>query len=169
MAEPFLGEIRVFPFPFAPKGWALCQGQTLSIAQNAALFSLLGTNYGGDGKSTFKLPDLSGRLAFPMNYSSARFGETGGEYQHTLTLTELPIHTHTVMADDNAGSQPAPFVRSGNTWAASSNNPYSDNVNNTANANAVTLNGGGQTHENMQPYAVLNFCIALMGLYPQKP
>ena len=141
----------------------------MQIMQSTALFSLLNNNYGGDGITTFKLPDLSGRLALPMNYSGARFGETGGEYQHTLNPLELPPHTHTVMADDNVGTQPAPAARSGYAWAASSNNPYSTSANNTANINAVTTSGGGQGHGNMQPYTVLNFCIALTGLYPQRP
>ncbi len=168
MAEPFVGEIRMYSFQFAPQGWALCQGQTLTIVQNAALFSLLGTYYGGDGKSTFMLPDLRGRLALPMNYLSPHFGETGGEYRHTLNLLELPAHTHTVLADDNTGTMAMPVTKVGYAWAASSNNPYSAAANNAANLNAIAASGGGREHENMQPYIVLNFCIALMGIYPPR-
>jgi microcystin-dependent protein len=163
MAEPFLSEIRIMSFVFAPKGWALCNGQLLPINQNQALFSLLGPTFGGDGRVNFALPDLRGRV--PIHVGSGHIlGERGGEQAHTLSIAELPTHTHVVNA---------------NTGVASTDNPMNglparatvDTYGSAASLNAmnpgVVLNvGGSQAHLNMQPFLTLSFCIALQGIFP---
>ncbi len=171
MGEPFLSEIRIFSFNYAPRGWAMCNGQLLPINQNQALFSLLGTTYGGNGQTTFALPNLQGRV--PNHFGSGHFlGEVGGEVAHTLTMSELPTHTHllssnlaVVGASVNA-TQGAP---TGNFWANDGKAHYSTSPPNSAmGAGAVTNVGGSQAHNNMQPYLVLNFCIALVGIFPSQ-
>jgi len=164
MAEPFLSEIRIFSFNFAPKGWALCNGQLLPINQNQALFSLLGTTYGGDGQVNFALPDLQSRS--PIHVGNHTLGERGGEQAHTLILSEMPTHTHAAACNSAIGDKPAPAA---NFWASTTANPYSSNAPN-ANMNpaAVTNVGGSQAHLNMSPYLVLNFCIALQGIFPSR-
>jgi microcystin-dependent protein len=164
MAEPFLSEIRIMSFVFAPKGWALCNGQLLPINQNQPLFSLLGTTFGGDGRVNFALPDLRGRT--PIHVGSGHtLGERGGEQAHTLSIAELPTHTHVLNATSNNAAQPIP---TGNLLSRSAPvNPY---IGATALgamiAGTVTNTGGSQAHLNMQPFLTLSFCIALQGIFP---
>lgn len=164
MAEPFLSEIRLFSFDFPPKGWGLCNGQLLLINQNQALFSLLGTTYGGDGRLNFALPDLRGRVPvhFGGNFS---LGQRGGEQAHTLSISELPTHTHTVAASN----QPA-NTRIGYPPARSSGiNGYTTaDATGTMNALSVGNVGGSQAHLNMAPFLTINFCIALQGIFPSQ-
>jgi len=164
MGEPFLSEIRIMSFDFAPKGWAACNGQLLPINQNQALFSLLGTTYGGNGVTTFALPDLRGRLAIHEG-SGHSLGERGGEQAHTLSISELPQHLHRLNASSAAANTPVPTgdlpaVTGGNQiyGAASNLTPFESGT--------VTTVGGSQAHENMQPFLTLNFCIALQGIFP---
>ncbi|MRR11824.1 phage tail protein [bacterium] len=163
MAEPFLSEIRVMSFVFAPKGWALCNGQLLPINQNQALFSLLGTTFGGNGQTTFALPDLRGRT--PIHVGSGHtLGETGGEQAHTLSIAELPTHVHVAQATTLEGDTPVP---AGNVLADSPSQLYAAASGVTAlGASTVTNTGGSQAHLNMQPFLTLSFCIALQGIFP---
>lgn len=164
MAEPFLSEIRMMSFGFAPKGWATCDGQLLPINQNQALFSLLGTTFGGDGRVNFGLPDFRSRT--PIHVGSGHtLGERGGEQSHTLSISEIPTHTHSAMAGSANGTQLTP---SGNLLAGSPNQLYHAADNNLTALNAATLGnvGGSQAHLNMQPFLVINFCIALQGIFP---
>ncbi|MCM2313945.1 MAG: tail fiber protein [Thermoanaerobaculia bacterium] len=162
MAEPFLSEIRVMSFVFAPKGWALCNGQLLPINQNQGLFSLLGTTFGGDGRVNFALPDLRGRT--PIHVGSGHtLGERGGEPAHTLSIAELPTHTHVFNASQANADAPTP----GNSVFGTSNNMYAAPSNLTAvNSGTITNTGGSQAHLNMQPFLTLSFCIALQGIFP---
>lgn len=168
MATPFIGEIKIFSFDYPPKGWAACSGQLLSIAQNQALFSILGTTYGGDGRTTFGLPDLRGRVPIhfgsPSYGGSVALGQKGGEENHTLIVGEMPSHSHTP-----AGSNAAPNANTpvGNFWAQAGNG-YSTTANGTMAANAVGNNGGGAGHENRSPYLALTVCIALTGIFPPR-
>jgi microcystin-dependent protein len=164
MAEPFLSEIRMMSFVFAPKGWALCNGQLLPINQNQALFSLLGTTFGGDGRVNFALPDLRGRT--PIHVGSAHsLGERGGEQAHTLSIGELPTHTHVFNASQSNASGPVPT----NNMFGTSNNMYAGASNLVAiNAGTITNVGGSQAHLNMQPFLTLSFCIALQGIFPSQ-
>ena len=166
MAEPFLSEIRIMSFSFAPKGWALCDGQLLPINQNQGLFSLLGTTYGGDGRVNFGLPDLRSRVPIHMG-SGHTLGEKGGEQAHTLSISEIPTHTHAMNATSDNGDL---IIASGNQLAGSPSQLYQAPDNNLAamNAGSVTSIGGSQAHENMQPYLVLNFSIALQGIFPSQ-
>jgi microcystin-dependent protein len=163
MAEPFLSEIRLFSFDFAPRGWAQCNGQLLPINQNQALFSLLGTTFGGDGRVNFALPDLRART--PIHVGSGHtLGERGGEQAHTLSIAELPTHTHVLQASSSNADRAAP---NGNMLARTLNNAYNDPLNLAAmNAGTLTNVGGSQAHLNMQPFLTLNFCIALTGIFP---
>lgn len=174
MPEPFLSEIKIFSCNFAPKGWALCNGQLLPINQNQALFSLLGTTYGGNGQTTFALPDLRDRV--PSHTGNGHtLGERGGEQAHTLTISELPTHNHSFTANTAVvgavanANQGAP---GGNYWANSGKSAYSTpDPNNPINTGAmspqaVSSVGGSQPHLNMQPFLALNFCIALQGIFP---
>ena len=159
--DPFLGEIRLFSMNYNPQGWALCNGQFLPINQNQALFALLGTNFGGNGQTTFALPDLRARI--PIGVASGHtLGETGGEAVHTLSLAELPTHTHTVNVSSAAGTTATP---TGNYLAAAAN-AYGDPSVSPVAVPIVTSTGGAQPHENRQPFLVLNFCIALVGIFP---
>src|SRR5665213_211229 len=179
MSEPFLAQIALFPFNFAPTGWALCNGQLLSITQNTALFSLLGTNYGGDGRSTFGLPNLQGSVPVGAgqgpglgNYD---LGEPGGTPDITLLTSEMPIHTHFANATIDRGNT---TVATGNVPASgAAGTPqkptvakiYSSNAPNAQlNPSALGVAGGSQPHNNMQPYLTLNFCIALQGIFPAR-
>ena len=166
MAEPFLSEIRIMSFGFAPKGWALCNGQLLAINQNQALFSLLGTNYGGDGRVSFGLPNLQGRVPIHMG-SGFPLGQTGGEQSHTLSISEMPTHVHTLMATKNTGTQPVPVDAYSGVAAEQ---PYLPPDNNLAALNSASISnvGGSQAHLNMQPFLVLNFSIALQGVFPSQ-
>jgi microcystin-dependent protein len=173
VADPFVAEIRIFPFNFPPTGWALCDGQLLPISQNTALFSLLGTTYGGDGKSNFALPDLQGRT--PMHpgqgpgLSLHDLGETGGSQTVTLLESEMPVHLHGFRGTNTAGDNPAP---GGNIVARPGNsNIYQQNSTSNIVAMAPAAlppAGGDQPHNNMQPYLTLTFCIALQGVFPPR-
>lgn len=171
MSDPFIGEIRMAGFNFAPNGWALCQGQLLSIAQNTALFALLGTQYGGNGQTTFGLPDLRGRL--PIHYGqgpglSQRFiGEVFGEEQVTLTPTQIPGHSHTLVAASDGVRSTAP---AGNLLASGEADLYSrDSAAPVAMAaTSIGPAGGSQPHGNLQPYLCMNFIIALTGIFPPR-
>jgi len=170
MADPFLGQIGVFSFAFAPKGWAFCNGQILSIAQNQALFSLLGTTYGGDGITTFALPNLQSRAANSSGQgpglSNYALGQVGGEVGHSLITAEIASHAHGGQpASDTSQLSPqahywAPNTQGNATYAASGGGNVS--------VNAVGLAGQNQPHNNMQPNLPLNFCIALVGVFPSR-
>jgi microcystin-dependent protein len=167
MAEPFLSEIRIMSFEFAPKGWALCNGQLLPINQNQPLFSLLGTTFGGDGRVNFALPDLRGRT--PIHVGSGHtLGERGGEQAHTLSIAELPTHVHVLNASSAVGNNQFPnFNSAGNLLAQDPGNVYGPPNNLQAfNPASVANTGGSQAHLNMQPFLTLNFCIALQGIFP---
>ena len=164
MAEPFLSEIRIFSFVFAPKGWALCNGQLLPINQNQALFSLLGTTYGGDGRVNFALPDLRSRV--PIHVGSGHtLGERGGEQAHTVSIAEMPTHLHLVNASSADGSLATPV---NNYWGSNSERPYSANPANLVamSASGIANTGGSQAHLNLMPSLTLSFCIALQGIFP---
>lgn len=165
MAEPFLGEIRMFSFKFAPQGWAQCNGQLLLINQNQALYSLIGTTFGGDGVRTFALPDLQGKV--PVVPSDViRHGSTGGEEAHVLTIDEMPPHAHEVMA----GAEATTNIAAGNVWATAnaSVTAYHPTANVTMNQAALSASGNSRPHENMQPYTVVQYCIALQGIWPPR-
>lgn len=165
MAEQYVSEIRLFPFNFAPKGWASCDGQLLPIAQNQELFSLLGTNYGGDGQTNFALPDLRGAVGLHGG-GSPTVGTKGGAAQVALTLAQIPSHTHAVTASSNPASVADP---SNAYWAATSQAAYASTSSQSVLApQAIANMGGGQGHENMGPYLALNYCIALTGIYPSR-
>lgn len=163
MSEPFLGEIKIISWNFPPKGWTFCNGQLLPIGQNQALFSILGTTYGGDGRQTFGLPNLQGRSPVHVGNGIA-LGEVGGETSHTLNISELPAHTHVPAGNPGSPSQPGP---GGNVWATNANtNQYATTGGSSMNPACITATGGNQPHENMSPYLVLNFIIALQGIFP---
>lgn len=164
MSTPFLSEIRLMSFNFAPTGWALCNGQILPINQNQALFSLLGTTYGGNGQTTFALPDLRGRV--PIHMGNGHFlGERAGAQAHTLGIAELPSHTHVLNASNENADTPVPTA----AMLASANNTYTQATGLVALAPAsVSSIGGSQAHQNMQPFLTLTFCIALQGIFPSQ-
>jgi len=179
MSTPFMSEIRIMSFNFAPKGWTMCNGQLLPINQNQALFSLLGTTYGGDGRVNFGLPNLQARI--PMHMGSGHtLGEIGGENAHTLNISEMAQHNHlaaaaAVTADQgNPGHQPSATKALAQAHAATGSGPVNVNLYGTGApskvfaANAIGTNGGSQAHENRQPFLVLNFCIALQGIFPSQ-
>ena len=164
MSEPFLGEIKIISWNFPPKGWSFCNGQLLPINQNQALFSLLGTTYGGNGQTTFALPNLQGGT--PVHVGNGfTLGQAGGEQSHTLLLSELPQHTHPAIASSNAADQGAPI---GNFWANGSQSAYTPNPTQQMSPTAVGSVGGAQPHPNMSPYLTLNFVIALQGIFPSR-
>ncbi|EWT02090.1 tail collar protein [Intrasporangium oryzae NRRL B-24470] len=167
MSEPFLGEIKLIAFGYAPKGWAVCNGQLLPINQNQALFSLLGTTYGGDGRVTFALPNLLGRVPLHIGQEISQ-GQSAGEASHTLTVGELPTHAHPVLATDASATTGVPDPLS--MLATSVGSPaYAPAQNLVAmDAGALAPAGGSQPHENRQPYLVLLMCIALQGIFPSR-
>ncbi|MCB1032391.1 MAG: phage tail protein [Acidobacteria bacterium] len=170
MSEPFLAEVRIVGFNFAPRGWAFCDGQILPINQNQSLYSLLGTTYGGDGRTTFALPDLRGRTPIHVGRSDGgqfhELGSKSGEETHTLSANEMPQHDHIAMASSVDGTTPVP---TGDVLAQTPSRIYADPANLVElRAGTVTNVGGSQAHDNMQPYLALNFCIALQGLFPSR-
>lgn len=171
MAEPFLAEIRIVGFNFAPRGWAFCDGQILPINQNQSLYSLLGTTYGGDGRTSFALPDIRGRVPIHVGRSNGgaehREGQKSGEETHTLAVNEIPEHRHELKATSTDANSPIP---SGTHLARSAPNEFYGSPGNLVNmaTNTLTHVGGGQAHNNMQPYLALNYCIALQGLFPSR-
>lgn len=170
MSEPFLAEIRIVGFNFPPRGWAFCDGQILPIAQNQSLYSLLGTTYGGDGRTSFALPDLRGRTPIHVGTSDGSthlLGQRGGEETHTLAGGEIPTHMHEAKASSDTGTTPIP---TGNVLASSAPAELYHGASKLVElkAGTITNTGGGQAHNNMQPYLVLNFCIALQGLFPSR-
>ena len=172
MSEPFLAEMRIFGFNFAPRGWAQCDGQILPISQNQSLYSLLGTTYGGDGRTSFALPDLRGRTAVHEGNLNGAYnlGQKGGEETHVLTVAQIPSHSHPLHAY-SADATVNPNQPQGNLWAKTTAPAYhtlSTSSPAKLNANAVGNAGGGQGHENMEPYTTLNFCIATQGTFPSR-
>lgn len=164
MGTPYLSEIRVVSFNFPPKGWAFCNGQVMAINQNQALFALVGTTYGGDGIQTFALPNLQGRA--PMHVGGGYvLGELSGEVSHTLLATEMPVHTHQALGVSTVAASPSP---SNAAWADSASNPYSPSGNASMAPDCVANQGGSQPHNNMPPYLVINFVIALQGIFPSQ-
>jgi microcystin-dependent protein len=166
MSSPFIGEIRMFAGNFAPVGWSFCQGQLIPIDQNDALFNLIGTTYGGDGQTTFALPDLQSRVPVHVGPGFA-LGQTGGAEAVTLASTQIPAHGHLVQASQDAGTQAGP---SGNVLAASSTVAmYNASApNQSLGPQAVASAGGSQPHDNMQPFLVVNFIISLFGIFPSQ-
>jgi microcystin-dependent protein len=164
MSDPFIAEIKAVSFNYAPRGWALCNGQLLPINQNQALFSILGTTYGGDGRTTFALPDLRGRVPVHIG-GEIPLGVKTGEENHTITPAEMPQHTHRVHASGQHASLDDP---SGAVWAAATNPLYAGGANAVMHPSSVTTVGGSQPHLNLQPYLVINFIIALVGIYPPR-
>ena len=165
MSDQFIGEIRMLPFGFAPKNWALCNGQLMAIAQNQALFSLLGTTYGGNGVQNFALPNLQGRIPIHRSGNYPQ-GNQGGEEAHTLTVNEVPAHTHVVTGSSNGPSQPSPLNGFWPTGGALT--PYASGSDGSAMAGQAVTTVGGQPHENRPPFLVLTFCIALQGIFPSR-
>lgn len=169
MSEPFLAEVRMVGFNFAPRGWAFCDGQILPINQNQSLYSLLGTTYGGDGRTSFALPDMRGRTPLHVGRSEGgaehREGQKSGEETHTLQANEMPNHEHTLRASSLDANQSSP---NGHYPARSlATEPYRDATSLVSMANPYNV-GGGQAHNNMMPYLAVNFCIALQGLFPSR-
>jgi len=169
MADPFVAEIRIFPFNFAPQGWAFCDGQLLPISQNTALFSLLGTFYGGNGMSNFALPDIQGRAVLPQGQGPGLgdhvLGESGGEQTVTLLESEIPAHTHALRgsSEDDDATSPA-----GSYWGGLSQVYAAPAGLEPMDPYALTPTGGDQPHNNMMPFLTLNFCIALQGVFPPR-
>jgi microcystin-dependent protein len=164
MSEPFMSEIRIMSFNFAPQGWAECNGQFMPINQNQALFSLLGTNFGGNGQTTFQLPDFRGRIPMHVLNNSHTLGERGGEVAHTVSIAEMPTHTHLFNVNTGVGTVTNP---NGAVLAKAPGNTYGPPTNLVAmNAAATTNTGGSQPHTNMMPYLTLTFCICLQGFFP---
>lgn len=172
MSDPFLGEIRLFPYDFAPRGWALCDGSVLSIAQNTALFSLLGTIYGGDGQTTFALPDLRGRVAVSSGQapglSDHQLGQLGGDETVMLTTDELPAHSHAMAANSSHGANASPAGKV--PGHSSSGTVYADASDGSRmKSHTIMPTGGNQSHNNVQPYLALSYCIAMEGIFPSRP
>jgi microcystin-dependent protein len=172
MSDAFLGEIKIVSFNFAPKGWAMCNGQFLPINQNQALFSLFGTTYGGNGQTTFALPDFRGRIPHHQG-AGLTMGQAAGESAHTVTMSEMPQHIHIMNASNAAGVLAFPAAGSpvvqANVWATSGQNPYGAPNNLVAmNPASITNTGGSQAHENRQPFLTLTFIVCLVGLFPSQ-
>jgi microcystin-dependent protein len=163
MSSPYLAEIRIFSFNFAPSGWAQCNGQLMLINQNQALFSLLGTTYGGNGTTTFALPNLQGCLPIEAGNGFV-LGQSGGEASHTLIIPEMPQHTHQAVGSSTPANLGNP---TGNLWATG-NAAYNPAANTGMSPAAIAGSGGGQSHENRSPFLTVNFCIALQGIFPSQ-
>lgn len=170
MSQPFIGEITMYSFQFAPQGWAACNGQLLAIAQNQALFAILGTTFGGNGTTNFALPNLQSRV--PLHWGTGvglpnvNLGQAGGTETHTLLTTEMPTHTHQATANSGA-TNAGPAVN--NNWCTEASNAYTVNApTGSMNGTAVGNTGGNQPHNNIQPYLTVNFCIALVGIFPSR-
>ena len=166
MAQPYVGEIRMFAGNFAPAGWMFCEGQLLPISENETLFNLIGTTYGGDGQSTFALPDLRGRL--PIHQGNGFIlAETGGAEEITLTVNQIPSHTHALLGSNNQASSFAPLNQVGGITQLATTTPYTtDNPAVALSPQAVGSVGGSQPHTNFQPYLCINFIISLFGIFP---
>jgi microcystin-dependent protein len=167
MSSPFIGEISVVAFNFPPKGWAFCNGQLLPISQNQALFSLLGTTFGGDGRTTFALPDLRGRTGVHLG-NGFNLGQAFGEENVTLNISEMPAHSHVPACSSAAGTVQG---ATGNVWAktgAAGHNVYAGSADSTMFSTLIQPSGGGQPHQNLQPLLVLNYIIALVGVFPSR-
>lgn len=170
MSEPYVGEIRMFGGNFAPRGWAFCDGRLLAVSQNDALFSLVGTYYGGDGENTFGLPDLRGRIPVHKGDNpslGSHIGQSGGAEEVTLTTSEIPRHTHIPQGSDHTATTADPENA---VWAAWTDTPYAPAASTTLpmNADALTTAGGNQPHNNMPRFLAVNFIIALFGVYPSR-
>ena len=170
MSDPFLGEIRLVGFNFAPRGWAKCDGQLLSIADNDALFALIGTTYGGDGQSTFALPDFRSRMPIHQGTGSSgtnyTMGESSGTETVTLIVNQIPTHTHPAQAQSGGGNQPGP---EGNVWSSSSLNQYNSSAaDSNMNPLTITPSGGSQPHDNMMPFLTITFVTSLEGIFPTR-
>jgi microcystin-dependent protein len=165
MSQPFMGEIKIISWNFAPQNWAFCNGQLLPINQNQALFSLLGTTYGGNGQTTFALPDFRGRI--PVHVGNGHLqGEAAGESSHTLIMSEMPTHPHGLQGTNNSGTA---IIPTGNVLGTTPNQIYTQPASlTTLEPSSVSNFGGSQPHENRQPYLVLNFIIALLGIFPSR-
>lgn len=172
MADPFLGEIRTFAGNFAPRGWALCQGQLLPISQNDALFSLLGTTYGGDGQTTFALPNLAGRIALHQGagpgLSPRTIGEAGGSEAVSLANQEMPVHNHAAACSNSGANRASPAGSYWSTDPGGNTGAYNTTDGSQMAGMAIGNTGGGQPHDNLQPYLVINYIIALEGIYPSR-
>jgi microcystin-dependent protein len=171
MADPLISEIKIFAFNFPPRGWAQCNGQLLAIAQNQAVFALLGTTYGGNGTTNFALPNLQGRTAMHAgNYiggGNYQLGQVGGEEFHTLIQQEIPQHNHTVAASNTTANETYPATT--NLWAnGASAQGFSSTANTVMSPSSIGISGGSQPHENRSPLLVLNFCICLQGIFPSR-
>jgi microcystin-dependent protein len=165
MSSPFIGEIRMFGGNFAPAGWAFCNGALMPISENDAMFNLIGTTYGGDGQSTFALPNLQSRVPVHVGPGFA-LAQSGGVEQVTLTTVQIPAHSHVPLANSSTGNLPAP---TGAVWAASSLNEYSSNApGQTMDPAAIGSAGGSQPHDNMLPFLAINFIISLFGIFPSQ-
>src|SRR4051812_16109292 len=166
MSTPFLGEIRIMSFNSPPRGWAFCNGQLLPINQNQALFSLLGTTYGGNGQTNFALPNLQGRVPLHVGNGFVQ-GQTSGEENHTLTVQEIPAHNHVPAGNSAADNVGSPV---GNTWGLNATSGFSNSLASIAAMNATMIGstGGNQAHNNMSPFLTLNMCIALQGIFPSR-
>jgi len=168
MGTPYLGEIRIVSFNFPPKGWAFCNGQLMAINQNQALFAILGTTYGGNGQTNFALPNFQGRVPLHWGGGTASnfvLGQTGGEVAHTLSIVETPAHNHLVTANSATANQGAP---TNNYLGSNGQALYSNSLDSAMKAGTVSTVGGSQPHENQSPYLVLNFVIALQGIFPSR-
>lgn len=164
MAEPFVGELRLFPFGITPRGWLPCEGQLINIQTNQALFSLIGATYGGDGRTNFALPDLRGRVPIHKG-AGINYGASAGEANHTVTINEMPGHTHQVSASSGSAESPDP---EGKVWAGVSDRYGAATAITSMNAGAIGTAGGSQAHNNMQPYLVMQYCIAMQGIFPPR-
>ena len=173
MADPFIGEIKLVPYNFAPRGWAFCQGQILPISQNTALFSLLGTTYGGNGQTTFALPDLQGRAVVHTGQgpglSQYDLGEMGGQESVALSTSQMPAHSHALQVNGQAATAATASGNYPGVSTGSVGNAYGTATAGTMPAGTISQTGSGTPHDNRQPYLILNYVIALQGIYPQRP